>query len=257
MLRSLIRFFLRNVLFRFVAIFNSISLALSRAAGQDYQLTLPFATYAPWLRDPDFLRVFDQIKKDCLVNIYQCWELWTLGQQTARLGGDFLEVGVWRGGSATVLGRALQEANSDGTLYCCDSFSGLVKSTEDDPHNRDGDLSNASPDDVRRQMQTAQVVNYEVMVGVFPDETGQALEEKRFALCHIDVDTRRSGEEVFHWVWPRMTPGGVVVFQDYGFHRTPGISALVDELRAQESMTVVHNLNGNALIFKASDPCPA
>ena len=70
---------------------------------------------------------------------------------------------------------------------------------------------------------------------------------------HIDVDTRRSAQEVAEWVWPRMPVGGVIVFQDYGFHRTGGIAAYVDELRGQPGLLVIHNLNGSALVVKTAD----
>lgn len=250
---SVVRTLLRNPVHSLVSAFNQVSLRLSRWTSQSYQLALPFATYAPWLSDPEFLELYDGVQGECLVNLYQCWELWTLGRQKARLAGDFIEVGVWKGGSSVILGRAMQAGGSTGRLLCCDSFEGLVKLSSHDPHNTVGELADAAPGDVEKKMRAFGVSNFEVLSGVFPDQTGDQVSERRFALCHIDVDTRHSASDVFWWVWPRLLNSGVVVFQDYGFHRTPGISGLVDELRGRPDMTVVHNLNGNALVFRCNE----
>ena len=55
-----------------------------------------------------------------------------------------------------------------------------------------------------------------------------AVADRRFRLAHIDVDVYQSAADVLDWVWPRLSPGGVVVFDDYGFPATPG-HELVDE----------------------------
>ena len=149
-----------------------------------------------------------------------------------------------------LLGRALSSVDSTARLYCCDSFAGLVKLGACDPHNSEGELNDAGPEEVTARLERFGVSNFELLCGVFPDETGELIADKRFGLCHVDVDTKQSAHDVFEWVWPRLRSGGVVVFQDYGFHRTPGISELVDGLRGRPGLTVVHNLNGNALVFR-------
>ncbi|MCA9775511.1 MAG: class I SAM-dependent methyltransferase [Candidatus Eremiobacteraeota bacterium] len=247
---SLIRTLLRDPVHGLVSIFNQASLTLSRWTRQRYQLAVPFATYAPWLSDPEFMELYQALKKDCLVSLYQCWELWTLGKQKGAEPGDVLEVGVWRGGSSVILGRALGSVDSVARLFCGDSFAGLVKIGACDPHNSEGELSDAGPEEVVARLEQFGVSNFELLCGVFPEETSERIADRRFSLCHIDVDTKQSAEDVFEWVWPRMSNGGVVVFQDYGFHRTPGISELVDGLRGRPGLTVVHNLNGNALVFR-------
>lgn len=247
----LLRSLFRDLVYGSVSLFNRLSRSFSRLMGQPYQLVLPFATYAPWLKDKEFMMLYRELEQDCLVDLYQCWELWTLAQQKAGSEGEFLEVGVWRGGSSVILGRAILAAGFETGLCCCDSFSGLVKTTQHDPYNHDGELGDGCAETVRRKLEDFGISNFELLVGVFPDETGPQLGNRTFSLCHIDVDTRQSALDVFDWVWPQLVPGGVVVFQDYGFHRTPGISNLVDGLRGREGLTVVHNLNGNALVFKA------
>ena len=52
---------------------------------------LPFATLAPWLADPTFMALYEQIQSNTLVDIYRCYELWSLAQQARYVEGDVLE----------------------------------------------------------------------------------------------------------------------------------------------------------------------
>src|ERR1022692_4367423 len=79
----------------------------SLAKGLSHEQLLPACSYAPWRDDRDFLAVYEQIQQHTLVDIYRCHGLWDLAKQTCGLRGDILEVGVWRGGTAAILGKAM------------------------------------------------------------------------------------------------------------------------------------------------------
>lgn len=53
-----------------------------------YEAIRPWARYAPWWDDDDFLDLYRQIKAHTLVDIYRCWELWDLMSQASHLPGD-------------------------------------------------------------------------------------------------------------------------------------------------------------------------
>ena len=61
---------------------------------------------------------------------------------------------------------------------------------------------------------------------------------------------RRCGREILAWVWPRLATGGIVVFDDYGFLSTGGITRLVNEERSKTDRLMLHNLNGHAVFVK-------
>ena len=45
-------------------------------------------------------------------------------------------------------------------------------------------------------------------------------------------------------------PGGVVVFDDYGFYECEGVAHFVNETATRSDLLYVHNLNGHALLVK-------
>jgi Macrocin-O-methyltransferase (TylF) len=92
--------------------------------------------------------------------------------------------------------------------------------------------------------------NVKILQGIFPDDTGNVVGQNTFCLCHIDVDVYQSAKDVVNWVWPRLRVGGVIVFDDYGFHHCQGITQLVDELAEKNDNLMLNNLNGHAVLVR-------
>jgi O-methyltransferase len=222
-------------------------------AGANYESLRPWAAYAPWRKDGEFMRIYNIVAEYTLVDLYRCWELWDLAWQCARLPGDFLEVGAWRGGTAGILCARAAQCGEPRTVYIADTFSGVVKSSKKDPRYRDGEHSDTSADTVVSLLRDKLGVrNYKILKGIFPEETGHLSEHEPLSLCHIDVDVYQSAKDVMEWCWPRLSPGGVVVFDDYGFDSTPGITEYVDEVKRDTDCLSFYNLNGHAVLVKLS-----
>ncbi len=219
-----------------------------------YEPVTPLATYAPWSADPEFELAFRTIRPNTLVDMYRCWELWTLLEQTAALNGGILEVGVWRGGTGALLGTKAKLCGISDPVYLCDTFEGVVKAGSNDPRYTGGEHSDTSQRMVEELLGKLSLDNVRILQGIFPDATGHLIPESAgFRFCHIDVDVYQSAKEVFRWVWPRMAEGGIVVFDDYGFFTCEGIATFVDqELRKQPGLVVLHNLNGHAVVVKTA-----
>ena len=87
--------------------------------------------------------------------------------------------------------------------------------------------------------------------GIFPEDTSNQIPpDAQFKLCHIDVDVYLSAKDVQEWIWDKLIVGGIVVFDDYGFGSTNGITNFLNEQRKLADRTIIHNLNGHAVIIK-------
>lgn len=211
----------------------------------------PVPTYSPWRADAEFIASFKHVRPNTLVDLYRAYELWSLAQEVAKLqSGDFLEVGVWRGGTGALIAKRAQLDQVDATVYLCDTFSGVVKAGDRDPHYDGGEHSNTTEGTVLDLLSKMRLKNVLILKGIFPDETAGKIEGRKFRYCHIDVDVYESGKAVLDWVWPRLVVGGIVVFDDYGCLSTGGITELVNNERRKQDRLMVHNLNGHAVFFK-------
>jgi len=219
--------------------------------GYPHEQILPKATYAPWRADPAFLALHEKVRGSTLIDIYRLYELYDLAGWTGASAGDFLEVGVWRGGSAAIIGsRARMFPGAK--LWLADTFSGVpeVKSSHNTLY-QGGEHADTSIELVRRILQECGVRNYEILQGLFPSKTGKRVEQTQFRFAHIDVDSYESASQVFEWVWPRLAVGGLVVFDDYGIWGCEGIAAYINGLK-EKGLSVIHNLNGHGIVFKSS-----
>jgi O-methyltransferase len=206
----------------------------------------PVASYSPWLSDFEFQETYELMKHNTLVDLYRCFELWQLAKQAASIPGPIIEVGVWRGGTGCLLAKAAPEK----LVYLADTFTGVVKAGEQDTQYVGGEHSDTSEEIVRLLIERTGATNTKILKGIFPDDTASVIEDAKISLLHIDVDVYQSGKGVVEWAIPRLSIGSVIVFDDYGFTNCEGITRLAQELAALPMFSMVHNLNGHAILTK-------
>ena len=163
-------------------------------------------------------------------------------ERVGRLGveGDIVECGVYRGGSASVLGSAMMRL--DGPARCCGSSTRSPAcrpraSTTERSRTRWRAPTWAAP--TRRvSCSGARGVppeRYELHVGLFED-TFPAVATPTTALLHVDCDFYEPVKLTLETFFPRMPPGGFVVLNDYGIYK--GARQAVDEFLASEGLDV-------------------
>src|SRR6266536_2789475 len=95
----------------------------------------PDATYSPWLADDEFNALYARIsvlpQPYTLVDHLRCYELWRLALRSVP--GDVIEIGVWRGGTGCIMAKARENVARESTVFLCDTFTGVVGATEQDP----------------------------------------------------------------------------------------------------------------------------
>ena len=223
-------------------------------ANFSYNVITPSSNYSPWDNDKEFMSIYESARHNTLVDKYRMYELWELTEQIHKLDNtaSFIEVGVWRGGTAAIMGRKLELLNSKVNVYLADTYTGVVKSNDKDLFYNDSEHNDTSLAIVEKLLSNINA-NYKQLVGIFPDDTAHKINEnEKFGLCHIDVDVYQSAKDIVDWVWDRLIIGGVVVFDDYGFHSCTGITSYIHEVRYLRDRMIIHNVNGHALMIKLS-----
>ena len=202
---------------------------------------------APWLDDPEFSALYDKIRTNTLVDRLRCFALHILAKQVRDLPGDVLEIGVWRGGTSGIFATLLP----DKTIYLADTFKGVIKSSEWE-HYKDKAHDDTSIPIVEELLtEKLGVANYKILEGIFPEDTGAQVEGVKWSLVHIDVDVYQSAKDAFHYVWESIVPGGIVVFDDYGFFSAcGGVKKFIDEVKDDADKLFIHNTNAHAYIVK-------
>lgn len=118
--------------------------------------------------------------------------------------GAFVEVGVYKGGSALILYSVAQKQAR--RLYLYDTFAGIPYAGQNDSHKA-GDFSDGiSEHEARLAFPDAYVSK-----GIFPD--GYVPDE--LAFVHLDVDQEKSYTDALAVLEPALVPGGMILCDDY------------------------------------------
>jgi O-methyltransferase len=182
--------------------------------------------YSPWQGEPAFERLYRPIRPYTLVSRDRAYVLWKTLEQSLHFSGDVIECGVFRGGTALLEAHVIHDGSGDRTLHLFDSFQGMPQSTSGVDRIQEGDFSTTSFDDVSRLFGGFTFVR--IHKGFIP-QTFEGLIIDRIAWAHIDVDIYQSVRDCINYVYPRLVPGGTMIFDDYGFPCCAGARRAVDE----------------------------
>jgi O-methyltransferase len=152
--------------------------------------------------------------------------------------GSIVECGVWRGGSSMAAALTLLRLGEDRDLYLFDTFEGMPKPSDVDvdysgraelprwdPANR---RARASIADVREAMRsTGYPLERVSFVKGLVEDTIPIQAPERIAVLRLDTDWYASTRHELEHLYPRLSPGGVLIIDDYGHY--VGARKAVDE----------------------------
>ncbi len=213
-----------------------------------------WAIYSPWTTDALIKEVIDELLARGARTLVSPDRLWTLRNsllQTRDLDGEVWELGVYKGGTALLLRRMLERLSPRlGTaigLRLFDTFGGMPATDKArDVHNA-GDFGDTSLDAVRSLVGSETWIDYRQ--GIVPASFG-GLDGCAIRFAHIDLDIYEAIYAACAFVYPRLLPGGMIVFDDYGFWSCPGARAAVDEFFSNKRETPFALPTGQALVTK-------
>jgi len=167
--------------------------------------------------------------------------------QTMPLVGDCAECGVFRGSSLLTLGLHLKQAGSTKRIYGFDSFAGFDDAVEydlglggaGDIEKHHGGFSNTSLDYVRRRAHALGLGDIVLLrQGYFRDALPRE-PNRAYSFVHLDCDIYESYRDCLHYFYPRLTPGAVVLLDEYNDPPWPGCNKAVDEFLQQRPEKLV------------------
>ena len=161
-----------------------------------------------------------------------------------RVPGDLIETGVWRGGCG-ILMRAVLEAFGDDerTVWLADSFQGLPEPSPNEYPQDAGDVHwtlssyiGVSLETVKQNFRQFELLDDRVkfLPGWFRD-TLPAVPIERIAVLRLDGDMYESTHIALSALYPKVSPGGFVVIDDFG--ALSRCRQAVEDYRAEHNIT--------------------
>ena len=74
--------------------------------------------------------------------------------------------------------------------------------------------------------------------------------DRKFSFVHIDVDLYQPTRDTLDFFYERVSPGGVIVCDDYGSVLCPGARKALDEFMSDKPESLFHIPTGQSLVVK-------
>jgi predicted O-methyltransferase YrrM len=219
---------------------------------------------ADFKKEPAFSQALATIRDSHSYDQYNgpdgiAWRLNTLiwaGRSALRTGGDFVECGTFKGDMAWVV---LQTIGGERIprFWLFDSFEGFspdYSSAADFPDNpgfldfANGFYRQAGLYEYVRD-RFAPFGNVTLIKGFLPD-TLDAATPTRIGFLHIDLNSPRAEIAVLERLFERVLPGGVIVFDDYGWETYRKQKKAEDNFMRRHGHEILELPTGQGLVIK-------
>lgn len=202
--------------------------------------------------EPEFFPLLEDVRCYTMTSVERLYALWGAVRYLveAELPGDFVEAGVWRGGSVMLMARELMRLDqATRRLWLYDTFAGLPRPDAEidvdvlgnraidgwQMHNIEGEGSvwaYADEAEVRANMASTGYPSHflEFVVGKVEDTIPKVVPD-RIALLRIDTDWYESYRHLLGSLYDRLVPGGILILDDYG--HMLGAKRATDEFRRE------------------------
>ncbi len=148
----------------------------------------------------------------------------------AEMGGDVIEFGSYRGGSALFMATVCKRLYPNVQVFALDTFEGMPDCDGNIDAHHGGDFHDADFAGLEARRAEFGLENLKLVKGYFNKTFPTLAAPNRFGLAHIDADIYSACKYAQAAVWPCMRPGGYVVFDDATASTCIGASQVVEEL---------------------------
>ncbi|MFL5745096.1 MAG: TylF/MycF/NovP-related O-methyltransferase [Niastella sp.] len=209
--------------------------------------------------DAKFMAIYEQVRDFTMSSIERMYSLYQSIHFIIdhNLPGDFVECGVWKGGSSMIIALTLKELGVDNrSIYMYDTYEGMSEPTDDDKDlhgsTAESQLNTAEKteniwcystiDEVKANMQRTGYPSGKIVFckGKVEDTIPHTIPEK-IALLRLDTDWYESTRHELIHLYPLLCKQGVLILDDYGHWQ--GARKAVDEYFAAGSTLLLNRID--------------
>lgn len=193
---------------------------------------------------------FDEIIRNKIDHDWRIHILCSIAYNVSKnTEGDFAECGVFKGDSTYSVINYCNLDKSKKLFWLIDTFDGF-------------DLSQLSNDELklRNSKQFKNVLNFvktkfakikcaRILPGLVP-KILKNISSKKFCFVHIDMNAAYPEKMAFKYFFPRLSKGGVIIFDDYGHAGHEEQRIVIDKIASSYDRKVVCLPTGQGLVTK-------
>lgn len=231
-----------------IKLFNRLGYSIQKVGGSS-------GTFFPDIADAEFWKFYNISKAFTMTSVERMYALYQSVNYVLdnQIPGDFVECGVWRGGSSMMIGHVLQHRGvKDRKIFLFDTFEGMPAATENDEDfagkqaaeimsdNKDNKNATiwclADLADVKNNMSKTGLAENQIVYvkGMVENTIPNAEISGEISLLRLDTDWYESTKHELIHMYPKVAQNGVVIIDDYGHWK--GSRKAVDEYFAEKGL---------------------
>jgi O-methyltransferase len=166
-----------------------------------------------------------------------------------NIEGDYVECGVWRGGSSMMIAYTLMlNQRLDKKIYLYDTYEGMTEPTEKDINYakqsaekkfKENVLPDRGTNWCRSEMDTGYPIENIIFVKGKVEETIPACIPHKIALLRLDTDWYESTKHEMQHLYPILSQQGIIIIDDYGHWL--GCRKAIDEYFSENNIGIFLN----------------
>ena len=188
--------------------------------------------------DTGFFKIYEKCKSYTMTSVERVYSLYKSVEYVIDndIDGDFVECGVWKGGSAMVILLTLMKHNiKDKKLYLYDTFEGMPMPGKEDINfagvpaidrwnekTKKGKIkwADAGVNEVESYLKlSGYPIKKITFVKGLVEETIPAIVPKKIAILRLDTDWYKSTKHELEFLYPLLIKGGIIIIDDYGHYK--------------------------------------
>lgn len=183
--------------------------------------------------------------------------LWA-AEVAMRVPGDFVECGVNAGFMSSALMEYFDWNSSGRSFYLVDSFEGPPPDQLTETEAQSG-LHEQTREAIERGAYVTDMeritANFEewhnavIVKGIIPQVLPR-VPAREIALLHLDMNAAHPEREALAFFWPLISPGGVVLLDDYAYYGYGQQKAAIDSLADKLGFATLSLPTGQGLVVK-------
>ncbi|HAD35267.1 MAG TPA: macrocin O-methyltransferase [Chitinophagaceae bacterium] len=185
----------------------------------------------------EFIDIYDFCKPYTMTSVERMYALYKGVEYVVKnnIPGDFVECGVWKGGSSMLIAKTLQKFGvNDRKIWMYDTYEGMSEPGEEDKdvggaaatillesaskEDQESVWCYSSLDEVKLNLQKTEYSESFMFFikGKVEDTLPNEIPSENIALLRLDTDWYESTKHEMRYLFPKLVKNGVLIIDDYG-----------------------------------------
>jgi O-methyltransferase len=222
---------------------------------------LATAYFSPFMNDAAWSAAYEEMARDWYPDQpgldirWRMWILTSVARQIRGVPGDVAEFGVYRAGCARMILETVG-LPAGASYHLFDTFAGIPEAGLTERERKEGYAGRLTDTSVELVEQRLARWRDELVFHV--GDVFQTIPKAGIgdlAMAHMDLNASAPTRLALEYTYPRLVPGGAIVFDDYGWNAdTYEQREVIDEFCRELPENPIALPSGQALLVRLPDP---